>query len=123
MEMQMSDQAILVDYEWCSGCRACEVACQMEHQLPLGRYGVKVVEVGPWEIDKDVWQHSYIPLFTDECNLCSRRTARGKLPSCVQHCQAAILTYGAVEKLAVKLIEKPRQLLVNPRSSNQVKLP
>ena len=33
----MSQYGILVDYEFCTGCYACEVACQSEHDMPLGQ--------------------------------------------------------------------------------------
>ena len=87
----------------------------MEHKLPVSRYGVVVAQLGPWQIEGDRWQHSFVPNFTDECDLCTARTEAGKLPTCVHHCQAAVLAYGPVEELARKLDEKPRQLLVRPR--------
>ena len=110
----MAAYGILVDYEWCSGCRACEVACQMEHGLPPDRFGVVVAQLGPWQIEGDRWQHAFTPNFTDECDLCAGRTGAGKLPSWVHHCQAAVLTYGTDEQLAAQLAGKPRQLLVCP---------
>ena len=42
----MARYGILVDYEWCSGCHTCEVACQMEHGLPTDRFGAKLFELG-----------------------------------------------------------------------------
>lgn len=110
----MTTQGILVDYEWCSGCRSCEVACQMEHGLTVGRSGVVVSEIGPWQREGDVWQHSYIPNFTDDCTLCASRVKNGKLPTCVHHCQARVLTFGALDELAKELMEKPRRFLVRP---------
>lgn len=35
----MSDYGMLVDYEYCTGCHACEVACKQEHRIPAGRVG------------------------------------------------------------------------------------
>lgn len=107
---------ILVDYEWCTGCLTCEVACQMEHDLPPYRFGVQVREIGPWQIAGDVWQDAFTPNFTDECDLCARRVEAGKLPSCVHHCQARVLRFGPVEELARELTRKPRQMLVVPCS-------
>lgn len=111
----MTEQyGILVDYEWCSGCRACEVACQMELKLPAGRFGIKITEIGPWQIEGDRWQDTFIPSFTDECTLCAQRVEKGKLPSCVHHCQAAILKFGSVDELTPHLREKNKQFLVVP---------
>jgi anaerobic dimethyl sulfoxide reductase subunit B (iron-sulfur subunit) len=110
----MSRYGILVDYEWCSGCKACVVACQMEHGLPPDRFGIVVTELGPWEIEGDRWQHDFQPGFTDECDLCTRRVVAGKKPSCVQHCQAQVLSFGPVEELIHALAHKSRQALIVP---------
>lgn len=84
-------QGLLVDYEWCTGCHSCEVACQVKNGLPPEKFGIKLVQIGPWQISEDKWQYSYLPLLSEECNLCGDRVAEGKQPSCVQHCQAHCL--------------------------------
>lgn len=104
-------KGILVDYEWCSGCHSCEMACQVEHKFPIGQGGVKLTQVGPYNVKDDDWVWINLPVFTDECILCAERVAKGKLPTCVQHCQAAILKYGEVEELAADLAKKPKQTL------------
>lgn len=107
----MARNGLLIDYDYCTGCHSCEMACQVEHALPPERFGIKVVEVGPWPISKDKWQYSYIPAPTDECDLCASRVSKGKLPACVHHCQAAVMKYGTVSELAQELEKKPRQVL------------
>ena len=42
----MAKYGLLVDAQWCSGCHSCEIACQMEHGLPVGQTGIKVVKIG-----------------------------------------------------------------------------
>ncbi len=32
---------LLIDYEFCTGCHACEVACKMELSLPNGQWASK----------------------------------------------------------------------------------
>jgi anaerobic dimethyl sulfoxide reductase subunit B (iron-sulfur subunit) len=110
----MANYGILVDYKWCSGCKSCELACQMEHDLAPERSGVRVYEVGPWRIEGERWQHDYVPAFTDECDLCGARVGSGKLPSCVQHCQANILEFGEVSELAARMDGKQKQSLIIP---------
>ncbi len=103
----MTAYGLLVDTTWCTGCHSCEVACQMEHHLPVGQYGIEVFEVGPWEYEKNgetKWQYSYIVTPTDQCDACTSRVVEGKRPSCVHHCQAKCLEYGPVEELARKLV-------------------
>lgn len=116
----MAMKGILVDYEFCSGCQACMMACQVEFNLPKGHEGIVVHTVGPWTIDaeNDVYQYDYFPLLTDECSLCAERTAKGKLPTCVKHCLAAVMTYGEVSELARKLEDKPKQMLLVPKHQN-----
>ena len=113
----MIDKGILIDYEYCSGCQTCMMACQVERKLPIGRYGIVVNTVGPWAIDKenDVWQYDYIPTLTDECDLCESRVAKGKLPSCVMHCQAAVMKYGDLETLLAEMQKKHKQIVQIPK--------
>ena len=51
----MAAKGLLVDYEWCSGCHTCEVACQIEHGYPTDQWGIKVCEVGPWKYGEKKW--------------------------------------------------------------------
>ena len=104
-------KGILVDYEWCSGCHTCEMACQVEHNLPIEQYGVKLGKVGPYNIEGDDWVWINFPIFTEQCDLCAERTAKGKLPTCVQHCQAAVMKFGEIDELTAELTRKPKQVL------------
>ena len=107
----MAEYGLLIDYEYCTGCKTCTMACQVEKDLPQGRDGIVVKEVGPWQIEGDTWQYDYIPVPTDECDLCAERVAAGKKPSCVAHCLADVMRYGTIEELAVEMTRKPKQLL------------
>lgn len=104
---------ILIDPYWCTGCHSCETACQMENELPVGQYGIKITEIGPWEYGPEKWQLSYAPSFTDQCTMCLRRRKKGKIPTCVHHCQARCLKFGPVDELIEQLKDKPKQMLVS----------
>lgn len=106
----MTRYGLLIDTEWCSGCHTCEIACQMEHKLPVGQTGILVNEIGPWEIGNGKWQLSYLPALTSQCNGCAERVGKGKLPTCVQHCQARCMEHGSVEELAKKM-DGPNKVL------------
>ena len=84
-------QILVVDYEYCSGCHTCEIACQQEHGMDPDKYGIKLTQIGPDEIKPRKWQFEFLPIPTDRCDICANRQAKGKLPSCVQHCQAGCL--------------------------------
>ena len=94
---------LLINYEYCTGCHSCEMACNVEHDIPLGHWGIKMVEIGPWQIEPKVWQNDCVPIPTDECNLCAERLEKGKKPTCVKHCQSLCMEYGTVEELAAKI--------------------
>ena len=107
----MTGYGLLIDYEFCTGCHSCEVACKNDKELPLEQWGIKLAQIGPWKIDEDNWQYEFIPIPTDQCDLCQDRVDAGKLPTCVQHCQSLIIEYGTVEELAVKAATKPKMVL------------
>ena len=104
-------KGILVDYEFCTGCHTCEIACATSHDLPNDRAGVVVHHEGAWEITPKKWQDAYLPVFTDVGDLCAGTAAHDGLPMCVHHCQADVLRIGEIEDLAVDLAKKPKQLL------------
>ncbi|MCL2504616.1 MAG: oxidoreductase [Coriobacteriia bacterium] len=108
----MMRKGLLVDYQWCTGCHSCEIACQMEHGLPVGQFGIKVCEVGPWEFGDGKWQYTYIPALTDQCTLCGTRQAKGKLPTCVKHCQSQCIRLVDAEEASAALANKPKQLFM-----------
>ena len=108
---------LLINYEYCTGCMSCEMACAVEHDIPVGQYGIKMEEIGPWQIDKKNWQLDYVPVPTDMCDLCASRVEKGKKPTCVKHCQAFCMKYGPVEELAAeRAAAKTKCALFVPKS-------
>ena len=104
-------KGILVDYEWCTGCHTCEMACKVEKNLPDDQWGIKLTKVGPYNIQGDDWVWINFPVFTDQCDLCAERVAAGKKPTCVHHCQADIMRFGEIDELVEELKRKPKQVL------------
>ena len=111
----MARHGLLIDYEYCTGCHACEVACSMEHDIPVGKWGIKIAEIGPWKISEDEWELTYVPIPTELCNLCGKRVAAGKKPACVHHCQANVMSFGLVEELVKQMTEKSHLVLFAPK--------
>ena len=113
----MSDQTrkgLLIDYEFCTGCFSCQVACSQEHNWPAGMGGIRVMEIVQ-SLPKDKSYLTFLPFPTELCVLCASRTRKGLQPACVQTCLAACMKYGPVEELAAELQKKPRQVLWAPR--------
>lgn len=98
----MSRYAFLVDYDYCTGCHSCEVACQQEHDHPADICGI-VVSEHEYEVGKRV-RIDYAPFFTKHCDLCKTRRLRDRVPACVRHCQARCLEFGTTEELAPKAV-------------------
>jgi len=107
----MTGYGLLIEYGFCTGCHSCEVACKVDKGLPTGKFGIQLAQIGPWKIDEDRWQFDYVPVLTDICDLCEERTAVGKLPTCVQHCQSLIIEHGKIEDLAAKAAGMKRAVL------------
>lgn len=107
----MTQHGLLIDYEFCTGCHACEVACKVEKNLGEGEFGIKLAEIGPWKLDgAKKWEWDFFPMPTQRCDLCQERIDAGKVPACVHHCQSLAMEFGPVEELAKK-VTKPRMVL------------
>ena len=109
----MAKNGLLIDYDFCTGCLTCEVACQQEHGYPAGKLGIKVTEY-ILEGLKEKPSIFYLPFPTDLCNLCSDRTQKGEAPSCVKHCQSECMKYGPLNELVKEMEKKPRMVLFSP---------
>jgi len=107
-------QGLLIDYEYCTGCHTCEIACSQEYHWPAGMAGMKVMEIVE-SLPNDKAYLAYLPFPTELCVLCAARTKKGLEPACVQHCMAACIKYGPVEELAKEMTRKQRMALFSPR--------
>ena len=108
----MKRKGLLIDYDYCSGCQSCVVACKQEHGYPAGKFGIKVDEKVFMDPDKrDSVRIDYVPFPTEFCDLCRARTVKGEQPACVKHCQAWCMYYGPVSELVKLMEDKPRSVL------------
>jgi Fe-S-cluster-containing dehydrogenase component len=105
---------LLIDYEYCTGCFTCQVACCQEHNRPAGMSGIKVLEIVQ-DMPKDKAYLTFLPFPTELCTLCANRTRKGIQPACVKHCMAGCMKYGRLEDLSKELGKKPRMVLWSPR--------
>ncbi len=105
----MARYGLLIDYNWCTGCHSCEVACQQEHDYPVGTNGIVVTE---YEYEKDGRvKIDYLPFVTDHCDLCTARLAQNEQPACVKHCQAACMEFGFTDDLSATMKDRSRVTL------------
>ena len=115
----MPKYALLIDYEYCSGCETCVVSCKEEHGFPVGKWGIRVHDDGPWAKDDEGeggnhFNWNKIPVPTDLCDLCADRVKRQREPLCVHQCLANCMKFGTVEEMAAEFAKKPKQVLWAP---------
>jgi len=114
MTRKKHTHGLLIDYEYCTGCHTCEIACSQEHGWPAGMAGIKVIEVVQ-KLPHDKAYLAFLPFPTELCVLCAARTRKGLEPACVQHCMAACMKFGTIEELAKEMGAKARMVLWAPR--------
>lgn len=105
---------MLIDYEYCTGCHTCEVACAQEYNWEEGVSGMKVMEIVE-KLPNEKYYLVYFPFPTEACSLCIGRVRKGLEPQCVKHCMARCLEFGPVDDLLKKMKDKKRTVIFRPR--------
>ena len=103
------EYGLYIDYDWCSGCHACELACKQEHDLKTDQWGIRVVERSYRTADRITIE--YVPIPTEYCNFCMARVKEGKSPACVHHCMTKCMDFGPMEEMT-KLASKKKKTVV-----------
>lgn len=62
----MSRYCLVVDLDYCLNCKACEVACKIENDIPLGVRWNRVLTCGPYGTYPNLSQY-YLPLQCQQC--------------------------------------------------------
>ena len=111
----MSKNALLFNYEYCTGCHSCEIACRNHLGLGLGKWGIKVclgqwgmkvAEVKPFEVgDGNKMEWIYQPVPTKLCDMCEDLVEAGEKPACVHHCLAFCIEHGSAEEMYARASE------------------
>lgn len=88
-----ADGIVVVDYNWCIGCRYCISACPYEAR----RFNWTKPEIPGEEINPD---QSYLtnrvrPVgVVEKCTFCAHRTRVGRLPACLEACPTGSRVFG-----------------------------
>lgn len=107
----MSEYGMLIDYEYCTGCKTCEVACKQEYHRPAGQVGGVEVNEFIHTLPTGKLLITNIPTFTRACVFCAGRVKQGLAPACAAHCMANILQFGKIEDLKEMLPKKRKAIL------------
>ncbi|MEW6111734.1 MAG: 4Fe-4S dicluster domain-containing protein [Thermodesulfobacteriota bacterium] len=104
------DGIVVVDYDWCIGCRYCMAAC------PYGarRFNWSEPSINPKEINVQTHYLGNRPRHkgvVEKCTLCIQRTREGRYPACVEVCPAGARKFGNLldEKSEIRhILERKR---------------
>ena len=89
------DGVVVVDYNWCIGCRYCMTACPYgARRFNWGKPDIPANEVNP--------KTHYLgnrPRYkgvVEKCTFCIQRTREGKLPACAEACPVGARKFGNI---------------------------
>jgi molybdopterin-containing oxidoreductase family iron-sulfur binding subunit len=90
---QEQDGIVVVDYNWCIGCRYCEAACPYHAR----RFNWEKPQIPADEINP---QQGYLSNrirpqgVVEKCTFCLHRTREGRLPACLEACPTGARVFG-----------------------------
>lgn len=90
---QDQDGIVVVDYDWCIGCRCCMAAC------PYGarHFNWADPQIPPDEINSDMHVLGNRPRpkgVVEKCTFCIQRVRKGRYPACVEICPVGARKFG-----------------------------
>ena len=90
---QEEDGIVVVDYNWCIGCRYCEAACPYHAR----RFNWEQPEIPAEELNPDqgYLSNRIRPQGTvEKCHFCLHRTREGRAPACLEACPTGARVFG-----------------------------
>jgi len=107
---QEKDGIVVVDYNWCIGCRYCEAACPYHAR----RFNFGKPRVPSRELNPDMAYLSNRPRYVgvmEKCTFCLQRTRKGRYPACAEVCPTGARKFGNLrdpDSEVRKIIERER---------------
>ncbi len=111
---QELDGIVVIDYDWCIGCRYCMAACP---------YGARHFNWGEPSVDTEEWNTDTHYLgnrprlkgVVEKCTFCIQRVRQGRYPACVEVCPVGARKFGNLldpDSEIRYVIERKRVLLL-----------
>lgn len=92
---QEKDGIIVIDYNWCIGCRYCEAACPYHAR----RFNFAKPVIPKEEINENMGYLSNRPRYMgvmEKCTFCLHRTRVGLYPACLEVCPTGARKFGNI---------------------------
>ncbi len=89
------DGVVVIDYDWCIGCRYCEAACPYWAR----RFNFAEPNLPAEELNPEMSYLSNRPRprgVMEKCHFCLHRTREGRLPACLEVCPTGARKFGNV---------------------------
>ena len=85
------DGIVVVDYDWCIGCRYCEAACPYHAR----RFNWSTPEPEELNPEQGYLSNRVRPQGAmEKCHFCLHRTRQGQLPACLEACPTGARVFG-----------------------------
>jgi molybdopterin-containing oxidoreductase family iron-sulfur binding subunit len=92
---QEQDGIVVIDYDWCIGCRYCEAACPYWAR----RFNFTEPDIPAGELNPNMGYLSNRPRskgVMEKCTYCLHRTRAGREPACLEVCPTGSRKFGNV---------------------------
>lgn len=109
--MPLMSLAMMIDYEFCSGCCECELACIISHGGDPDAVGIRVMKLGPWRRPDGFIQLDFLPVVSDWCDLCKGQQSESFTTECARRCPNNCINCGTIEELTHYSELKPKTIL------------
>lgn len=120
---QEPDGIVVVDYNWCIGCRYCMAACPYgARHFNWGEPEVPFTEINP-EMHY-LGNRPRMKGVVEKCTFCIQRVREGKYPSCVEICPVGARKFGNLldpESEVRYILENKRVLVLKQELNTQPK--
>jgi Fe-S-cluster-containing dehydrogenase component len=90
---QEPDGIVVIDYDWCIGCRYCMAACPYWAR----RFNWSAPEVPPAEVNPNqhyLGNRARKKGVVEKCTFCIHRSRQGRLPACAEACPTGARVFG-----------------------------